>query len=310
LPRITLISTNQFVKISIIRGFYFIRNLYKLHTMKKLFFTFLIMSQITVSAQDLKIMSYNLRLDTASDKENQWSNRKEYLTDQVKFYDPDFMGVQEALPNQMQYLDDALTSHKFIGKGRDDGQSKGEHSAIFYNSDKFKLLQENTFWLSETSSTPSKAWDAAYPRVCTYGLFQNKTTKKKMWIFNTHFDHVGDIARAESSKLILAKIKEINKENLPVVLTGDFNLESETLPLKLIKEELDDAQKVCTGVVFGPEGTFNNFEFYKPVKMRIDYIFINRNKMEVTKFATLSDSKDCRFPSDHFPVYAEINFKK
>ena len=278
--------------------------------MKKLFFTFLIMSQITASAQDLKIMSYNLRLDTASDKENQWSNRKEYLTDQVKFYNPDFMGVQEALPNQMEYIDQVLTSHKFIGKGRDDGNSKGEHSAIFYNADKFKLLQENTFWLSETPSTPSKAWDAAYPRVCTYGLFQNKTTKKKMWIFNTHFDHVGDIARAESSKLILAKIKEINKDNLPVVLTGDFNLESETLPLKLIKEELDDAQKVCTGIVFGPEGTFNNFEFNKPVTLRIDYIFINRNKMEVMKFATLSDSKNCRYPSDHFPIYAEINFKK
>ena len=278
--------------------------------MKKLFFTFLIMSQITASAQDLKIMSYNLRLDTASDKENQWSNRKEYLTDQVKFYNPDFMGVQEALPNQMEYLDEALASHKFIGKGRDDGQSKGEHSAIFYNSDKFKLLEENTFWLSETPATPSKAWDAAYPRVCTYGLFQNKITKKKMWIFNTHFDHVGDIARAESSKMILAKIKEINKENLPVVLTGDFNLEPETLPLKLIKEELDDAQKVCKGIVFGPEGTFNNFEFNKPVTMRIDYIFINRNKMEVTKFATLSDSTNCRYPSDHLPVYAEINFKK
>jgi len=277
--------------------------------MKKLFFTFLIMSQLA-AAQDLKIMSYNLRLDIASDKENQWSNRKEYLTDQVKFYNPDFMGVQEALPNQMEFIDQTLTSHKFIGKGRDDGQSKGEHSAIFYNSDKFKLLEENTFWLSETPEKPSKGWDAAYNRVCTYGLFQNKTTKKKVWIFNTHFDHVGDVARAESSKLILVKIKEINKEDLPVILTGDFNLESETLPLKLIKEELDDAQKVCKGVVFGPEGTFSNFEFNKPVTLRIDYIFISRNKMEVMKFATLSDSKNCRYPSDHFPVYAEINFKK
>lgn len=276
--------------------------------MKYFLFTFLLMAKISFG-QDLKVMSYNIRLDLKSDKENQWSNRKEYLTDQIKFYNPDFLGVQEVLPNQMIYIDSILISHEFIGKGRDDGQSKGEHSAIFYNSEKFKLLQENTFWLSETPEKPSKGWDAAYNRICTYGLFQNKITKKKIWVFNTHFDHVGNLARSESAKLILARIKQINTKNLPVILTGDFNLESETLPLKLIKEELDDAQKVCKGVVFGPEGTFNAFEFTKPINLRIDYIFINRNKMEVTKFATLSDSKNCRFPSDHFPIYAEINFK-
>jgi len=276
--------------------------------MKYFLFTFLLVAKISFG-QDLKVMSYNIRLDLESDKENKWSNRKEYLTDQIKFYNPDFLGVQEALPNQMIYIDSILISHKFIGKGRDDGQSKGEHSAIFYNSDKFKLLQENTFWLSETPEKPSKGWDAAYNRICTYGLFQNKITKKKIWVFNTHFDHVGNLARSESAKLILAKIKKINTENLPVILTGDFNLEAETIPLKLIKEELDDAQKVCKGVVFGPEGTFNAFEFTKPVNLRIDYIFINKNKMEVTKFATLSDTKNCRFPSDHFPIYAEINFK-
>lgn len=276
--------------------------------MKSFFLLFLLSTQVLFS-QDLKIMSYNIRLDTQSDGENQWSKRKEFLTDQVKFYTPDFMGVQEALPQQMDYIAATLTGYGFIGKGRDDGKSKGEHSAIFYNSDKFKLLEENTFWLSETPEKPSKGWDAAYNRVCTYGLFQNKKTKKKLWVFNTHFDHVGDVARAESSKLILEKIRKINKGNLPVVLTGDFNLEAETLPLQLIKKELDDAQKVCTGIVFGPEGTFNAFEFNKPVTTRIDYIFINRNTMEVTKFATLSDSKDCRYPSDHLPIYAEMNFK-
>lgn len=272
-------------------------------------FLFLLFAGQAVFSQDLKIMSYNIRLDTQSDGDNQWSKRKEFLTDQVKFYTPDFMGVQEALPGQMTYIDSTLTGYDFIGKGRDDGKSQGEYSAIFYNSDKFKLLEENTFWLSETPEKPSKGWDAAYNRVCTYGLFQNKKTKRKVWVFNTHFDHVGDIARAESSKLILEKIRKINKDNLPVILTGDFNLEAETRPLQLIKEQMEDAQKVCRGIVFGPEGTFNSFEFNKPVTTRIDYIFINKNKMEVTKFATLSDSKNCRYPSDHFPVYAEINLK-
>lgn len=263
----------------------------------------------TVFSQDIKVMSYNIRLDIQSDGENQWSKRKEFLTDQVKFYNPDFMGIQEALPQQMVYMDSTLTAYSFIGKGRDDGQSKGEHSAIFYNSEKFKLLEENTFWLSETPEKPSKGWDAAYNRVCTYGLFQDKKTKKKIWVFNTHFDHVGNTARAESSKLILERIQKANKDNLPVILTGDFNLEPETTPIKLIREKLDDAKRVCTGIVFGPEGTFNAFEFNKPVTTWIDYIFINKKGMEVTKFAVLSDSKNCRYPSDHLPVYAEIKLK-
>lgn len=263
----------------------------------------------TVFSQDIKVMSYNIRLDIQSDGENQWSKRKEFLTDQVKFYNPDFMGVQEALPQQMVYMDSTLTAYNFIGKGRDDGQSKGEHSAIFYNSEKFKLLEENTFWLSETPEKPSKGWDAAYNRVCTYGLFQDKKTKKKIWVFNTHFDHVGNTARAESSKLILERIQKVNKDSLPVVLTGDFNLEPETTPIKLIREKLDDAKRVCTGIVFGPEGTFNAFEFNKPVTTWIDYIFISKKGMEVTKFAALSDSKNCRYPSDHLPVYAEIKLK-
>lgn len=275
----------------------------------KSFYLLLMLLAQTVFAQDIKVMSYNIRLDIQSDGENQWSKRKEFLTDQVKFYNPDFMGVQEALPQQMVYMDSTLTAYNFIGKGRDDGQSKGEHSAIFYNSEKFKLLEENTFWLSETPEKPSKGWDAAYNRVCTYGLFQDKKTKKKIWVFNTHFDHVGNTARAESSKLILEKIQKVNKENLPVILTGDFNLEPETVPVKLIREKLDDAKRVCTGIVFGPEGTFNAFEFNKPVTTWIDYIFISKKGLEVTKFAVLSDSKNCRYPSDHLPVYAEIKLK-
>ena len=268
----------------------------------------MLMTQLAFS-QNIKVMSYNLRLDIESDGENKWSNRREFLIDQVKFYAPDFMGVQEALPQQMNYIDEALSNYNFTGKGRE-GESKGERSAIFYNSEKFKLLQENTFWLSETTEKPSKGWDAAYNRICSYGLFQDKNTKKKIWVFNTHFDHVGDVARTESAKLILSKINSINKENLPVILTGDFNLEETTEPIKVIESGLDNAKKVCTGLVFGPEGTFNNFEFNKPVTIRIDYIFVSKKGLEVIKFATLSDSKNCRYPSDHLPIYAEINFTK
>jgi len=260
-------------------------------------------------SQTVKVMTYNLRLDVASDGDNRWDNRKTFLLGQVQFYEPDFMGVQEALPQQVHYLDSTLTQYGHIGTGRDDGKSKGEFSAIFYNSKKYKVIQQATFWLSQTPDKPSMGWDAACNRICTYGLFENIKTKKQLWVFNTHFDHIGNIARTESAKLILKKIKELNKQNLPFVLTGDFNLEEDSESIRLIASQLNDSKK-CAGLVFGPEGTFNNFEFTKPVTKRIDYIFTAKTGITVIKYAVLSDSKNCRYPSDHLPVYTELEIAK
>lgn len=261
------------------------------------------------NAQTYKAMTYNIRLDIESDGANRWDNRKEILSGQVEFYEPDFLGVQEALPQQMTYLDSTLSNYKFIGTGRDDGKDKGEYSAIFYKNKKFRVLEQSTFWLSPTPGVPSKGWDAALNRICTYGLFENKDTKKKIWVFNTHFDHVGNVARAESAKLILQKIKELNKDNLPFIFMGDFNLEPDFNAIAEIKKELADTREIAK-FVFGPSGTFNAFEFHKPVTKRIDYIFIPKEEMDVKKYAVLSDSKDCRYPSDHLPVYVELVIKK
>jgi len=276
--------------------------------MKQLFILFSLAFSFSMAAQDISVMSYNIRLDIASDGENRWDNRKEMLAGQVLFYEPDFLGVQEALPNQVQFLNSQLKEYKFIGVGRDDGKDKGEYSAVFYNSVKYKLLESNTFWLSETPEKPSKGWDAAYNRVCTYGMFQNLKTKKKILVFNTHFDHVGNVARAESARLILQKIREINKNNLPVIVTGDFNLEPGTEPVNIIKSELNDSRGIAD-LVYGPDGTFNAFEFHKPVTNRIDYIFVPKSGVSVKKYAILSDSKNCRYPSDHLPVYVELVVK-
>ncbi|MBY8961393.1 endonuclease/exonuclease/phosphatase family protein [Flavobacterium sp. D11R37] len=271
----------------------------------------LILTVVTFTAteaQTIKVMSYNIRLDHAGDGDNRWDNRKEQLAGQVKFYEPDFMGVQEALPNQMAYLLSQFNNqYDAIGVGRDDGANKGEYSAIFYNTQKYKLLRQSTFWLSETPDVPSTGWDAALNRICTYGLFQDKQNGKKIWVFNTHFDHVGEKARAESAKLILQKIKEVNKDNLPFVLTGDFNLKPDSEPVTIIKQQLNDTKDVAS-LVFGPEGTFNAFEFTKPVTRRIDYIFVPKS-MEVKKYAVLSDSQNCRYLSDHLPVYAELELQ-
>ena len=263
----------------------------------------------SVKAQSLKVMSYNIRLALASDGENDWKHRKEMFANQVNFYGPDFMGVQEALPMQVNYLDTALTNFKHVGIGRD-GINKGEASAIFYNYTKFDLKKSHTFWLSETPDSISKGWDASYIRVCTYALFKDKKTKKQFWVFNTHLDNNGVIARTKGIELILNKIEEVNTDNLPVILMGDFNTPPESDLITDLKTKMDDTKDVSIAKPFGPSGTFNGFNFLKPVTNRIDYIFVSKSKkIKVCKYAVLSDSDNLKYPSDHLPVYVELLIK-
>ncbi len=259
-----------------------------------------------MQSQELEVMSYNIKYANENDGENSWSNRKDFITNQLKFYEPDILGVQEAVLDQLKYFTGELDSYKYIGEGRDGGE-EGEFSAILYKTEKFEVLESDTFWLSEDTSSPGKGWDAAFPRVCTYALFQHKDSGEKFWIFNTHFDHRGNEARAESTKLILEKIEKINDEKLPAFLMGDFNLEPETEEIKAISEELRDSRNIAK-IRFGSEGTFNAYEFHEPVKRRIDYIFVN-DKVNILKYAVLTDSKDMRYPSDHFPVLVKSSFK-
>jgi len=278
--------------------------------MKKLFASVaLVLAFANGNAQTVKVMSYNIRLDVASDGENRWDNRKEMLTSQVLGLSPDFMGVQEALPQQLDYLDENLKNYGYIGVGRDDGKRAGEFSAIFYNASKYKVLKQYTFWLSETPDQPSFGWDAACRRVCTYGLFENIKTKEKIWAFNTHFDHIGNIARVNSAKMILAKIKEVNTQNLPFVLTGDFNLEDSSESVKLISSELNDSRKAAKKIS-GPEATFNDFKVNEAAKIRIDYVFVPKQGVEVKEYRTIQEVKSNRYPSDHFPLYVELKIKK
>ncbi len=261
-------------------------------------------------SQHISVMTYNVRYGLADDGENSWQYRKEFLADQINFYNPDFLGIQEGLPFQLFYLDSVMPNHTYIGKSRN-ADGKGEYSAILYNKEKFKLLEENTFWLSPTPTQPSKGWDAAYPRICSYGLFLEKESKIKFWVFNTHLDHVGFKAREESAQLILSKIKKINTNNHPLILMGDFNAESNSKPVQIIKTDLLDTKEISIKKPFGPTGTFNAFQFCKPVTKRIDYIFISKNnKIKINKYAVFSDSKELKYPSDHLPVYIEVTINK
>lgn len=272
---------------------------------KLLNFVLLMLAAVPMKAQ-LTVMSYNIRYANENDGENSWSQRQDHLAGQINFYEPQIFGVQEALHTQLDFLKDTLRGYEYFGKGRDDGAQKGEFSAIFYKTEEFDLLGKGTFWLSPTPEVPGKGWDADYPRVCTYGKFKKKSTGEKFWVFNTHFDHVGTEARRNSVQLIHKRIEELNEEKLPVILMGDLNLEPETEEIKFLSSHYNDTKNVAE-ISFGPEGTFNGFDFCDPVTRRIDYIFTTEG-IDVLKYAVLSDSKDLKYPSDHLPVlvYLEL----
>lgn len=260
------------------------------------------------NAQTLKVMTYNIRLDIESDKENAWKYRKDFFNAQIQFYAPDIFGIQEALPNQVLDIATALPQYSYVGTGRD-GIGKGEASSIFYNNDKFKVIEFNTFWLSLTPDIVSKGWDAAYNRVCTYALLKNKKNNKLIWIFNTHLDHVGEEAKTKGLELILSRIEKINNKKYPVLLMGDFNSEPKTDRIIALKNKMNDSRTIAKEKPFGPDGTFNNFKYNEATTYLIDYIFVSKdNSIVVNKYAVLSDAKNLRYPSDHFPVLIELNY--
>ena len=274
---------------------------------KQLFLLVLIMITMTSSlqGQEVSFMTYNIRLDVASDGENAWPERKDFLVDQIQFLTPSIFGIQEGLPHQTKYIKSTLVGYDFIGHGRDGGD-KGEYSAIFYNTEVFTVTQENTFWLSNTPDKFSMGWDAAYPRICTYGLFTSKITGEQFWVFNTHLDHKGAEARKEGLALVRKKISELNTDGLPVVLMGDFNTEPDHEIIEGMEQLMVDSKKIAA-YTFGPEATFNGFKTNEIPTARIDYIFLSKaSGYKVKNYAALSSIVNLKYPSDHFPVFVSL----
>lgn len=274
---------------------------------RNLLFLLLFISNL-VMAQNLRVISYNIRYNNPGDGVNAWPNRSSQVSALLDFYQPDIFGLQEALIGQIQDVHTRLPHMKWVGVGRDDGRDAGEFSPVFYNSEKFTALKHGTFWLSETPDKPGLGWDAACNRVCTWIILKENGSNKKFMVLNTHFDHMGNKAKSESAKLILSKIEELNPKNLPLILTGDFNLTPEEEPISVITTKLRDSRLVSIKAPYGPEGTFNAFKFDAPMKARIDYVFVN-NPVEVLQYAVLTDSKDQRYPSDHQPVLVDLLLK-
>lgn len=271
---------------------------------------FAILAFFTVNVgygQDIKMMTYNIKYDNVSDTVNNWNFRKEAMVDLVKHYRSEVVGMQEVLHNQLLFLDGNLNNYAYVGVGRDDGKTKGEYAPIFYDVAKLKVLESNTFWLSETPENPSKGWDASLERICTYALFENLQDHKKFWVFNTHFDHRGKEARANSTRLVVQKIKELNTENLPVVFMGDLNLAPEEEPIRFLQKQLTDGRMSTKQPFYGPTGTSNGFDHNRVLKRRIDYIFVKN--FTVKSYIHIDDRmENNQHISDHLPVLATVSW--
>ena len=258
-----------------------------------------------IPTQSNFLISYNIRYDNKWDVENNWSLRKNRICQLLNDYNPSIFGIQEGLLNQVGFIDSVLIKYDYVGVGRDDGKMKGEFCAIYFDTTRYKIHNNSTFWLSETPDIVSVGWDAALERICTYGLFEDKNSGDEFWVFNTHFDHLGVIARKKSSALILKKIKEINTQSLPVILMGDFNSISDSEPIKILKKDLIDALQISLDNLKGPQGTFNDFNEKLPIDNRIDYIFTKNVK--VLSYRHIDDRlNNNRHISDHLPVMIEM----
>ena len=279
---------------------------------------------ISRRATTLQVGSYNIRYENKGDslKGNGWGQRLPIIAQQILFHDLEIFGTQEGYIGQLEGMKALLPGYEYIGVGRDDGKQAGEHSAIFYKTEVFDLLDHGDFWLSTDTEKPNVGWDAALPRICTWGKFRMKNNGFTFIYYNLHMDHIGVVARAESAKLILKRVTE-NPEKLPAILSGDFNIDQNNESFKLIDNSgiMSDSYRIAD-FKYITNGTYNAFSPVSPTKdERIDHIFLTKD-FHVYKYGVLTDvyyseTEDAdgnkirvaRTPSDHFPVKIELEVK-
>lgn len=260
----------------------------------------------------MRIMTYNLRYDNDGDGRNAWPHRTDAVASMIRFHRPDVLGTQEGLPHMLDALDARLDGYAWIGTGREAGD--GEHCAIFYRPDRIDVRASDTFWLSESPDVPgSRSWGTAHPRIVTWAHLHHTQTGAAFYLFNTHFDYVGDHVRTPSAHLLQRRLPTIAGES-PAVLVGDFNARPDSEPYRVLTgaaaggRRLRDAIDVSDAPHHGPHATFNAFHPAVHPGERIDYVFVT-DGVDVHRHATLSDRWDDRFPSDHCPVVADVSIR-
>ena len=259
--------------------------------------------------EELNIITYNIRYDTWFDIFHPWRSRKKNVVDHILSMQCQIIGIQEALPHQLEYLQENMKGFAYVGSGRR-GNEKSEFTPIFYDLHRIELLQSKTFWLSEHPEvTGSLGWDAVIPRIVTWAMFRDNLTSKEFFVFNTHFANRGRIAKRESAKLLLKKVKEIAGSG-PCLIIGDFNSFPSEEPVQLMVDDCDpnhfiDAKTVSVKPHSGSEGTYTQFRSRAVDKEPIDFIFI-KNGVSVLRHATRSETGKGILSSDHFAVTATV----
>jgi endonuclease/exonuclease/phosphatase family metal-dependent hydrolase len=272
--------------------------------MRKLIFLPVFLWLLSAEAQPVKVMTYNIRYDNPGDGLNQWSNRRSKVFALIKKYDPDIIGVQEALHHQLEDIKKDLKQYDFFGAGRDDGKQKGEYSAVFIKRKRFGLLNANTFWLSLTPGVPgSKDWDAAITRVVTRGKLHDKKSRKTFFIINTHFDHRGKESRKHSAA-ILKDSAAVMGEDLPLIVTGDFNFTREQPPYAVMMDR--STIELIDTAPSGVPGTACGFEVGSRPCTAIDYIYHTR-QWKADGYQVIQDNDGKYYPSDHLPVMVTLS---
>ena len=257
-----------------------------------------------VSGPDtLSVISFNIRMGEGKDGTNSWQFRCPATIYMLRDKQPDIFGLQEAYDYQVLFIRENMLDYKSVGVGREDGKHKGEHMSIFYNKKKISLLKWGTFWLSETPEKPSMGWDAACFRTATWALMKDKRSGHKFYYVNTHLDHVGKTAQREGLALIVERIRAINPDGYPMVLTGDFNVESSDPVLTDLNKMMKDAR-----VTAERTDSLNSFNGWGKSSSVIDYIYYS-GFSSCPKFETVQKKYgDFPFISDHYPVRAVLIF--
>lgn len=256
-----------------------------------------------IEKSELKIMSFNIRYNEPNDGENNWVYRRQACVDMINEHCPDVFGIQEGLIDQVHFLDSALTAYQYVGVGRDSLIKNNEYSAVFYRTDKLKLITSSTFWLSETPEVPSKGWDAKYQRIVTWARFRNLHDDKEFVVMNTHFDHKGSVAKIESAKLIAQKAAELSDDTLMIFTTGDFNTIPDDELLNPIYTYMKSAK--AEALITDSMGTTNSFKVARGEKV-IDYIFYRNAIAKVCH--TITKDYGVPYISDHYPIIATFEY--
>lgn len=256
---------------------------------------------------DISAISFNIRVDNAADGTNVWRNRRDAVVTMIERERPMLLGLQEAQPHQITYLSEHCPDYAWYGLGRDTGKvppatdsyAAEETMAIFWRTAELELLDKGTFWLSETPDQVSKGWDASYRRTCTWAGFRHKKSGQTCYFFNTHLDNDGKVAREESIKLLVSRMKTINSKRRVSFLTADFNSNVTDACFAPLHVYMRDAR--ANAAVSDDYPSWNG---YGASTGRLDHVFFSGDNCTAREFRTLRGDYGVPYISDHYPVAA------